>query len=443
MNRKKLFLLAILLSANTTFGQNNKINIAIENFSSNRYSHEMFPNQNGIYNEDSNTYFVFDYFMNNKHYDFVSKIVLTNKNISINQFGISSKFKNHFLKFGILPYQSSKNNDFVLSQNSEPLLSFQFGTIADIQMQKKLSNFFVNYDFFIGQLNSKEKFLHESEYNQYVYSDYLINPYLHKKTLNIGYNFPNYTINLGFNHGVMFGGKIQKGSGVISPDRTLRAFLDSIAFQSASENYYSADLNFEGNHLGYISFQLYNDIFEIYYDKIFDDKSGLKFQNGFDGILGLKLSSPKKDKELNVEILSTKNQSGNLHIEGQTSGVDSYYWHHIYTSGWNINGKSLGHFLLFPNNNRLNAMLISYTSQFENKFNFTIETKLINQFQHYGPKNTNVESFNDNINLWKNFTTLHLTREYNDLKYTFSLGYINDEIKLTTYKLKVEKELFF
>ena len=79
----------------------------------------MFPNQNGIYNSDASTYIIFDYLKKTKHIDFVSKIVLNNKDISINQFGIYSEFNNHFFNLGILPYQSKRINDFVLSNNSE------------------------------------------------------------------------------------------------------------------------------------------------------------------------------------------------------------------------------------------------------------------------------------------------------------------------------------
>lgn len=440
---KKIVLFFTIISS-LLVAQENNLKISSEFFLNNNYNYKNFYNNNGIYEKGVDNYLILDYSYKYKNINIIIKPVFSNSDLILNKIGLEFFKKNHFLKFGILPYNSLRKNDFILSQNGEPFINLQFGTVKNLTITKKnFNNVVLGYDFFIGKLNSRNNFIHEIEYDEYIKSKYLINPYFHRKSLNIGYKFPNFTLNFGLNHGVMFGGKIKKGDGIINPDRTMRAFLDAIAFQSASENYYSADLNFEGNHLGYISFELSNDIFQIYYDKIFDDKSGLKFRNGFDGIFGFILSPASGKYNLNMEILSTKNQSGSIHIAGESSGVDSYYWHHIYTSGWYINNLSLGHHLLSPFNNRMQALSLFFERKFDNKIHLSVQTKIINEFQHYGPKNTQLTIIDDSYKKWLNYTNINLMKKFKKMKYTFSLGYINDEIKLTTYKIKVEKDLFW
>lgn len=439
---KKIILFFIIINT-LLISQENNLKISSEFFLNDNYNSKIFYNNNGIYKNRASNYLILDYSYKYKNLNIILKPVFSNSDLILNKIGLEFFHKNHFIKIGVLPYNSLRKNDFILSQNGEPFINFQFGTIKNLPLKKKkINNLIFGYDFFVGKLNSRNNFIHEIEYDEYIESKYIINPYFHKKTLNVGYKFPNFTFNLGLNHGVMFGGKIQKGDGIINPDRTMRAFSDAIAFQTSSENYYSADQNFEGNHLGYISFELFNDTFHLYYDKIFDDKSGLQFKNGFDGILGFVFSPSSLEYNFSLELLSTKNQSGNVHIEGESSGVDSYYWHHIYTSGWFINNHSLGHYLLSPFNNRMQALSLIFEKKISDEFNFSVQTNIINEFQHYGPKNTQLTFTDDKYNKWVNYTNINLMKKFKEIKYTFSLGYINDEIKLNTYKIKLEKDLF-
>ena len=115
MNLKILFFLSIVFLTKNLFGQENQINISTEFFVNDEYASEMFPNQNGVYDSNANSYIIFDYLKKTKNIDFLFKTVFNENNVSINQFGIGSRFNNHFFKIGILPYQPRKDNDFVLS----------------------------------------------------------------------------------------------------------------------------------------------------------------------------------------------------------------------------------------------------------------------------------------------------------------------------------------
>ena len=371
----------------------------------------------------------------------MSKIVFNDKDISINQFGISSEFNNHFLKFGILPYQSRRSNDFVLSDHSEPFLNFQFGNIGNT----KFKSFLLKYDFLIGQLNSRDNFLHEIDYDEFIDSEYLINPYIHKKTLKIGYEFDKNQLLIGLTHGVMFGGKIQKGDGIIAPNRSFKAFIDAFLAKSSKGTYYTADQNLEGNHLGFWSIELIRQEFEIYINKIFDDGSGQWFDNKFDGIWGLTIKpGNKKIDMINIELTTTKHQSGNTHIPGQGSGVDSYYWHHVYTSGWYINNLSLGHPLISPYNNRMHALKISMKYNISNDYDFYFSSYIIDRFQNYGPKGATEGVIFENDNAERVYIgNFNLSKDLKESRLIFSLGYKLDDIKLMAYKIRFEKELIF
>ncbi len=442
MRKKILFFLGMVFLIKPILAQENQINISIEKFFTDEYSNEMFPNQNGIYNSDASTYIIFDYLKKTKHIDFVSKIVLNNKDISINQFGIYSEFNNHFFNLGILPYQSKRINDFVLSNNSEPFLNFQFGNIKNT----KLKSFLLKYDFLVGQLNSRGTFLHEIDYDEFINSEYLINPYIHKKTLKIGYEFDKNKLLVGLTHGVMFAGKVQKGNGVINPDRSFKAFIDAVLVRSSKGKYYTADQNLEGNHLGFWSIELIRKEFEVYINKIFDDGSGQWFDNKFDGIWGVNIKPKnKKIDMINIELTTTKHQSGNVHIPGEGSGVDSYYWHHIYTSGWYINNLSLGHPLISPYNNRMHALKIAMKYNINSNDSFYFSSYIIDRFKNYGPKGTTEGVIFENDNAQRvyigNFNFSKKLKKESRL--IISLGYKFDEIKLMNYKIKFEKAINF
>tara|TARA_Y100000389_G_scaffold198620_1_gene235465 strand:+ start:15505 stop:16905 length:1401 start_codon:yes stop_codon:yes gene_type:complete len=446
MKKKIISLLLCIFFQNSLFSQNNTIVLSSELFLNKDYSHEMFPNQSGLYRNNAGLYTAFNFSRKFEKFDFIIKPVANEDDFFINQVGIKFNLNNHFIKFGILPYVPARANDFVLSDHGEPFLSFQFGSIKNIVFNNKvLKPFFLKYDFVVGQLNSRGSFIHEIDYGDFIDSEYLIQPFLHKKTLEVGYKFRENQLLLGFTHGVMFGGKIQKGDGIITPNRSFRAFTDALLLKSSGGSYYTADPNVEGNHLGFWSIGFYRKDFEIYINKIFDDGSGLWLNNRLDGIWGLNFKPQNEKIEMiNIELTTTKYQSGNTHIAGKGSGVDSYYWHHIYTSGWYINNLSLGHSLISPYNNRMHALKLSTKYNLNNNDYLSLTSYIIDRFKHYGPKGTVEGVIFDSDDAQRVYIgNLNFSKKLKESRLIFSLGYKVDEIKLMNYKIKFEKELIF
>lgn len=92
-----------------------------------------------------------------------------------------------------------------------------------------------------------------------------------------------------------------------------------------------------------------------YYQHLCADKSGLKFDNGTDGLWGLELDLPFPWVERFVfEYVTTRNQSGPFHFinfdhdehPGRGGGGDSYYNNGEYTTGNSYFGRSVGSPLL-------------------------------------------------------------------------------------------------
>ena len=126
------------------------------------------------------------------------------------------------------------------------------------------------------------------------------------------------------------------------------AFLD--VFILRTNTYQNYDVNGEGNHLGFWNFQFNNEKIRFSYDKFFDDASGFEFKNGIDGNWNFDFyfTDPSFVRKIGINVLHTTDQSGNIH----PPGIDSYYWHHVYTYGWRHNSFSYGNPLISPENNR-------------------------------------------------------------------------------------------
>ncbi|PKQ64381.1 hypothetical protein BZG02_06075 [Labilibaculum filiforme] len=108
-----------------------------------------------------------------------------------------------------------------------------------------------------------------------------------------------------------------------------------------------------GNHIGSYRFDVYFNAksfsLNSFYQTIFEDGSGRKSENSPDGLFGLYYERKNKDKSLFqaaiVEFYHTTDQSGALHgdIDGvHYRGVDNYFNHGEYRSGWTHYGRSIG-----------------------------------------------------------------------------------------------------
>ena len=97
--------------------------------------------------------------------------------------------------------------------------------------------------------------------------------------------------------------------------------------------------------------------FSLYHHHIFEDKSGVEWSNGADGLFGLLWTAPSDTwgvKNVTLEYATTMNQSGIFHIikierpngEGRGGGNDSYYLNSEYRTGARYLGMNIGSPLL-------------------------------------------------------------------------------------------------
>ena len=109
-----------------------------------------------------------------------------------------------------------------------------------------------------------------------------------------------------------------------------------------------------GNHIGLMTVQLGWNInqqhqVQVYYDDIFEDGSGMRKSNGWDGLWGLQYNNKASGRQyirgIVAEYFQTTNQSGPIHWDGGdypepirsqitdiVTGVDEYYNHGFYDS---------------------------------------------------------------------------------------------------------------
>lgn len=115
---------------------------------------------------------------------------------------------------------------------------------------------------------------------------------------------------------------------------------------------FNDQVNALGNHIGSYDLTYSNRkskviSFELYYQSLFEDRSGRELNNFPDGVWGISIQ-PKESKlfkEFLYEYVQTVSQSGRPRLTqngGQQSGGDNYFTNSIYRSGWTYEGRTIG-----------------------------------------------------------------------------------------------------
>lgn len=191
---------------------------------------------------------------------------------------------------------------------------------------------------------------------------YTTGAYYHQKHFYFRSN-PNWVVYVtaGLEHVAQFGGtqySIDADGNIVAKTKphNLKAFWD-ILLKKEDKNYFNHDAMEDwvyGNHLGIITYQLSWNIdkrhlLEAYLDVPFEDGSGMRKGNGWDGLWGLRYKSKKAGRQLVrgavLEYFQSTNQSGPLHwdpgdypepvrsqITSMVTGNDNYYNHMFYGS---------------------------------------------------------------------------------------------------------------
>ena len=197
-------------------------------------------------------------------------------------------------------------------------------------------------------------------------SDSVQNVRLHAKSLfiRLGKSTSKFRLYGGINHFVQWGGYtpyINRYSNVPAGALTKNGYIPSgwkaykaavlpIGQPGGDEHFTTIDtLNQIGNHLGSIDFamdvMLGQSNFYAYYQHLYEDNSGLLFQNFPDGLFGLRWKNMLtrtgqiiQIKQVTVEFLTSLNRSGTDPIYGG----DDYFFNAQYLGGWTNQNNVIG-----------------------------------------------------------------------------------------------------
>lgn len=205
----------------------------------------------------------------------------------------------------------------------------------------------------------------------------------------------------GLVHEAIWGGVNSDGEELcnINWDNYIKIFF---ADEGGEDSLFEGEIiNKLGNHLGAWEYGLYGFYslldFQIYYQHFFEDGSGMKYKNEYDGLWGIELK-PKRFKYIRsflFEFLTTKFQSGDTHNIGDTilGGLDSYYNHGIYKNGWTQGAFSIGNsFFTTINsgsdirvgNNRMEVFNLGLRGDIADNLSYKVQTAYGEFYEAYG-----------------------------------------------------------
>ena len=280
--------------------------------------------------------------------------------------------KTFFLEIGsreekpVLRDDLLSSGSFVKGTNAKPIPQIHFGTKDFWTIPYTKDWLQVNFDFGYGKFMDsgyrEDRYLEASDVNLM----YTTGAFYHQKHLYFRTNpKKRIFVTAGIQHVAQFGGtNYQKEEGrgkredVVAKKKpaNLKAMWN-VVLPLGDNNYYDDEALEDwiyGNHLGLMTVQLGWNINEqhqvqVYYDDIFEDGSGMRKSNGWDGLWGVEYENHAAGKQyirgVVAEFFQTTNQSGPLHwdandhpepirsqITDKVFGDDNYYNHMFYDS---------------------------------------------------------------------------------------------------------------
>ena len=219
---------------------------------------------------------------------------------------------------------------------------------------------FVPLTFTKGLLALRAGYAHGWFANTYIQGSYLHQKYLYGRL-----GKPNWKVRFyaGLNHQVQWGGRASYLINTpLAVDGALpTSFQDYVSLvtghypesiQSSRFTGFDGE-NRIGNHIGSYDFALEwrakTSNWLLYHQHIYEDASGLAFQNVPDGLTGLRFLNQRADnarfrmQRVVVEWLITTNQSGPTFDQtARYQGGDNYFNHSQYIEGWSYRGRTIG-----------------------------------------------------------------------------------------------------
>jgi hypothetical protein len=326
------FILFFFLS--TIFATDNSLKISFQALDSSSNAWWLKNNNYGISNDNfqSSIYYSNTNEKRKMSADFIfQKNKITFKEIFVNYY-ISDK---EFFKFGkyYRNYSTYLNDDLssghlILSNNAEALKKIGFFSSKKFKNKNLEFNFGINNGLF-----DKNEIYVEA-------------PFFHEKFLSLDFSKQSYAFSIGFIHAAMWGGSISNlGKQPSSIKDFFKVFIAADGPLLEGEPHANA----LGNHIGIWDFHFlfkkrsYN--YNLYYQHIFEDTSGLRFANKSDGLWGVEVINNYDKSSILLEYLNTSKQDSNPPYVNE-----GYYNHYQYRLGWSYKGYSLGNSFIDPLN---------------------------------------------------------------------------------------------
>ena len=307
----------------------------------------------------------------------------------LQQYYINLGWKDFFIEAGsreqkpVLRDEQLSSGAFAKGTNAKPIPQIHFGTNGFWTVPHTKDWLQINFDFGYGKFMDnnyrREKYFKNRSEN----INYVAEAYYHQKHLYFRSNpTKRFFATVGIEHVVMLGGSNYSYQGdvltVKSKATSLKAFWQ-VTLPFGDSHYFENGAMEDwiyGNHLGSMTVQLgwnidKNHQVEAYYDNIFEDGSGIRKGNGWDGLWGVQYHNKTTGRQIVrgavAEYLQTTNQSGPLHwdkgdypepIRSQITdlvvGSDNYYNHMFY--------GSYTHFGMTPGNPLLSSPIYNKDS---------------------------------------------------------------------------------
>ena len=176
-------------------------------------------------------------------------------------------------------------------------------------------------------------------------------PYLHEKYIFMGISRQHDFIGIGFIHEAMWAGKVNNLGALPSG---FQNFLKVLIAADEPIREGQPHANAIGNHIGVWEFVYKRDFMKnnltFYYQHIFEDTSGIRFANKYDGLWGFEIINSESKNIFLLEYLETTNQNINPPYVDE-----AYYNHWDYPYGWSFKRNVIGN----PHINSLDVVPIS------------------------------------------------------------------------------------
>lgn len=247
---------------------------------------------------------------------------------------------------------------FVKGTNAKPVPQVHFGTNDFWTVPYTKSWLQVNFDFGYGKFLDSG-FREDQFYEHDINRSYAKGIWYHQKHLYLRSNpEKRFFVLVGIEHAVQFGGEKFKyvDGKVVGTKKSadLKAFW-KVILPGGDSDYFENNAMEDwvwGNHIGVMTYQLgwninKNHQLQAYLDNPFEDGSGVRKGNGWDGLWGLQYSNKTEGRQYVrgavFEYFQSTNQSGPLHwdrgdypkpirdqITDLVTGKDEYYNHSFY-----------------------------------------------------------------------------------------------------------------